>query len=139
MCSVARKTAIDKLNESISKILDEYQGDVTENVGRIAEAIGKEGVKALRRKSRETFPVKPGRKVTGEYAKGWKAEVKRERLKTTVTIYNDHPALPHLLENGHATRNQTKRSYPRTQGHPHIAPVERELVERFEREVIDKL
>jgi len=136
---VARKTAIDKLNEAIAGMLTEYGEDVAKNVDEIAEKIGKEGVKALRRKSRETFPVRKGRKTTGNYAKGWKMQVEKERLKTTVIIYNDHPALPHLLENGHATKNQTGKTYRRTPGHPHIAPVEKELVETFKREVLDKL
>ena len=136
---MARKTAIDKLNETIAGMLSEYGEDVTKNVDEIAEKIGKEGVKALRRKSRETFPVRRGRKTTGNYAKGWKMQVEKERLKTTVILYNDHPALPHLLENGHATKNQTGKTYRRTPGHPHIAPVEKELVETFKREVLDKL
>ena len=136
---MARKTALDKLNEAIAGMLSEYGEDVGKNVGEIAERIGKEGVKALRRKSRETFPVKRGRKTTGNYARGWKAQVEKERLRTKVTIYNDHPALPHLLENGHITRNQTVKTYAPTPGHPHIAPVEKELVETFEREVLRKL
>ena len=136
---MARKTAIDKLNEAIAGMLTEYGEDVSKNVDEIAERIGKEGVKALRRKSRETFPVRKGRKTTGNYAKGWKMQVEKERLKTTVILYNDHPALPHLLENGHATKNQTGKTYAPTPGHPHIAPVEKELVETFKREVLDKL
>lgn len=136
---MGRKTAVDKLNEAISGILEAYGQDVDKNLGRIAEDIGREGVKALRRKSRETFPVKKGRKISGDYAKGWKMDVKRERLKTTVTLYNDHPALPHLLENGHATKNQTGKSYRRTPAHPHIEPVEKELVEAYEKEVLRKL
>lgn len=136
---MARKTAVNQLNEAITRILNDYQGEVTENVGRIAEDVGREGVKALRRKSRETVPVKRGRKTSGKYAKGWKIQVEKKRLSTVVTLYNDHPALPHLLENGHATRNQTGKSYPNTPGHPHIEPVEREIVEAFEREVMKKL
>ena len=136
---MARKTAIDKLNEAIAGMLTEYGEDVTKNVGEIAEKIGKEGVKALRRKSRETFPVKKGRKTTGNYAKGWKVQVEKGRLNTKVTIYNDHPALTHLLENGHITKNQTGKTYKDTPPHPHIAPVEKELVEAFRREVLDKL
>lgn len=136
---MARKTALDKLNEAIAGMLNEYGEDVGKNVGEIAERIGKEGVKALRRKSRETFPVKKGRKTTGNYARGWKVQIEKERLKTTATIYNEHPALPHLLENGHTTKNQTGKTYRRTPGYPHIAPVEKELVETFEREVLRKL
>jgi len=65
--------------------------------------------------------------------------VEKGRLSTTVTIYNDHPALPHLLEYGHVTRNGTGRTYAPTPAHAHIAPVEKELVETFEREVVAKL
>ena len=136
---MARKTAIDKLNETIAGMLAEYGEDVTKNVDEIAERIGKEGVKALRRKSRETFPVRKGRKTTGNYAKGWKMQVEKERLKTTVILYNDHPALPHLLEHGHVTRNGTGRVFSKTPAHEHIAPVEQELVETFQREVVSKL
>lgn len=131
---MARKTALDKLNEAIAGILTEYGEDVNKNVGKIAEAMGKKGVQALRRESRTKLKVH-----TGKYSKGWKMQVERGRMSTKVTIYNDHPALPHLLENGHATKNQTGKLYERTPGHPHIAPVEKELVEAFEREVLSKL
>ena len=63
----------------------------------------------------------------------------KQRLSTTVTIYNDHPGLPHLLEYGHVTRNGTKQTFPPTPAHQHIAPVAEELVETFEREVVSKL
>lgn len=131
---MARKTPIDKLNEAISGILAEYAGSVQENVSRIAEEMGKKGVQALRKESRRALKVD-----SGKYAKGWKMHVEKGRLQTTVTIYNDHPALPHLLEYGHATRNGNGRDYRDTPAHPHIEPVEKKLVEAFEREVLAKL
>lgn len=131
---MARKTAIDKLNEAIAGILNEYGENIRDNVGEIAEAIGKKGVQALRRESRSKL-----KEHTGKYAKGWKMQVEKGRMGTKVTIYNEHPALPHLLENGHVTKNQTGKTYARTPAHPHIAPVEKELVETFKREVLDKL
>ena len=131
---MAQKTPIDKLADAISGILEEYEGEISENVGEIAIQIGKKGVKALREQSRKKF-----KKETGEYAKGWNSQVNRGRLSTTVTIYNDHYSLPHLLEHGHATRNGTGRAYPPTPGREHIAPVADEVVETFEREVVDKL
>lgn len=145
MCSerqvwlVARKTALDKLNEAISGILQEYADDVSGNLEEIVKELGKNGTQALKAKTRETFPVDKGRKISGDYARGWKYKVDNERLNTTVTIYNDHPALPHLLENGHVSRNGTKRTFGRVPGYPHIKPVEDELVATFEREVVSKL
>lgn len=136
---MARKTALDKLNEALAGILSEYADDVSANVSEIAQAMGKKGAQALRLKSQETFPVKPGAKITGEYAKGWTYQTEETRTSATVTIYNKHPALPHLLEHGHATRNGTGRTFPRTPGHEHIKPVADELIETFEREVLEKL
>lgn len=131
---MARKTPVDKLNAAISGILEQYQEDLQANVGQIAEQMGKKGVQALRQASRTEL-----KGHTGNYSKGWKMQVERERLKTTVTIYNEHPALPHLLEYGHVTRNGTGREYPRTPAHQHIKPVADELIEKFEQEVVAKL
>lgn len=131
---MAGKTAIDKLNSAISNILAEYADEIGENVGEIAEAMGKKGVQALRQESKAKLKTH-----TGEYARGWKMQADRGRLTTTVTIYNDHYSLPHLLEHGHVIRNGTGRVYGEVPGREHIAPIAEELVETFEREVISKL
>lgn len=136
---MARKTPVDKLNTAISKILTDYAGNIGQNVDEIAVEMGKRGAQALREKSRATFPVRPGRKITGDYARGWSYKKNGDRLSTTVTIFNEHPALPHLLEYGHVTRNGTGRTFPRTPAHEHIKPVADELVSTFEREVLGKL
>ena len=116
------KTAIDKLSEAISGMLEEYADEIGDNVGEIAIQMGKKGVKALKQSAREAYP-----KGTGEYAKGWKSQVNRGRLNTTVTIYNDHYSLPHLLEHGHVIRNGSERVYGNVPGREHIQPVEKEL------------
>ena len=131
---MAAKTPIDKLASAISDILEEYGDEITDNVGEIAIAMGKKGVQALRQESRTKV-----QEQTGEYARGWKSTVDHGRLSTTVTIYNEHYGLPHLLEHGHVIRNGTGRVYGEVRGREHIAPVEEELVEAFEREVVEKL
>ena len=136
---MARVTALDKLNSTIATMLSEYAAEVQHDVDETAKKIGKAGAEAVRRKSRETFPVKKGRKITGNYAKGWKYKVNKSRLSNSVIIYNEHPALPHLLENSHVTRNGTGRTYPRTPGHVHIAPVAEEIARTFPEEVLKKL
>lgn len=136
---MARKLALDKLNEAIAGILNEYAGEIAGNVGEIAAQMGQKGAQALRQKSREVFPVDKGRSITGEYAKGWTYKTEQTRTGTTATIYNTHPALPHLLEYGHVTRNGTGRTFPRTPVHEHIAPVADELTGAFEQEVLSKL
>ncbi len=131
---MARKTPLEQLSTAIGDILTEYAEDIDQNVGQIAEEMGRKGVQALRKQSKSALDT-----GSGDYARGWKSAVERTRTGTTVTIYNTQPGLPHLLEHGHVTRNGTGRVYPRTPAHEHIAPVEQELVETFQREVVDKL
>lgn len=129
----ARKTPVDKLNEAVNRILSEYEGDIAENVGEIVEAIGKKGVQAIRQSAQRCL------ENPGDYPKGWTMQTTQTRTGTTVTIYNKHPGLPHLLEYGHVTRNGTGRTYPRTPAHEHIKPVADELITTFENEVKRKL
>ena len=135
MCSVASKTPIERLNKAVMGMLTEYAGEIGENLGKITEEIGKKGRQALRKESREKLQPH-----SGKYAKGWQVKVEKGRMKTTATIYNDHYSLPHLLEYAHDVNN--RKNGPvlgQTQPHPHIAPVEKEIVELFEREVLKKL
>lgn len=134
MCTLAKKTPIDKLADAISGILDEYQDEVDENISEITVRLGKAGVKALKQETRKAFPD-----GTGEYARGWKAREDRGRMNTTVTIYNEHYGLPHLLEHGHVIRNGTGRVYGDVRPREHIAPVADKLVKTFEEEVVSKL
>lgn len=131
---MAKKTPVDKLADAISGILDQYEGEVRDNLGEITTQIGKKGVQALRRASKDALKTD-----SGKYARGWKTQVEKGRLGTTVIIYNEHPGLPHLLEYGHVSRNGTGRTYGEVPGHEHIQPVAEELVRDFEREVVSKL
>lgn len=132
---MAAKTTIEQLNSAIMGILQDYTDEIGENLSRITEEVGKKGRQALRRESKAKL-----KQHTGEYAKGWQLNVEKRRLATTATLYNDHYSLPHLLEYAHDVKN--KKGGPvigQTQPHPHIEPVEKELVETFEREVLNKL
>lgn len=122
------KTSIDKLGASIEKILAEYGDELQENIDEITVKVGKAGVTALRNQSKQNFGG------TGKYEKGWRSEVDKTRLGTTVTLYNQTPGLPHLLEHGHA-----KRTGGRVEGKPHIAPVESKLIKQYETEVLNNL
>lgn len=122
------KTSIDKLGASIENLLAEYGDELQENIDEITVKVGKAGVTALRNQSKQNFGG------TGKYAKGWRSEVDKTRLGTTVTLYNQTPGLPHLLEHGHA-----KRTGGRVEGKPHIAPVESKLIKQYETEVLNNL
>ena len=131
---MANRTPVGKLADAISGILDQYEGEVRDNLGEITTQIGKKGVQALRRASKDA--LKTG---SGKYARGWKTQVEKGRLGTTVIIYNEHPGLPHLLEYGHVSRNGTGRTYGEVPGHEHIQPVAEELVRDFEKKVVEAL
>lgn len=133
---MARKVPIDKLADAVSGVLEEYKSDIRQNLDIITQRMGAKGAQALRAESRRVL-----RKRTGEYAKGWKYAYHKGRLKrdSTTTIFNEHYSLPHLLEHGHATRNGTGRTYAPTPAHEHIAPIEEQLVNTYEREVLSKL
>ena len=119
-----KKVTMEQLPGAIKEILDEYAGEIQKNLPEITEAVGKKGVQALRTSAKQKFNGK-------KYAGGWWSETERNRYGATVTIYNGRlPGLPHLLEHGHANRNGG-----RTEGRVHIAPVETNLIEEFEKKV----
>ncbi len=128
----SRKVTIDNLGSEISKILDEYAGNVDENVDEITKKIGRKGAQALKNESLAKF--KDSKKHKKRYGQTWTSKAEKKRLYTTVTIYNSQPGLPHLLEYGHASRNGG-----RVMGNEHISPVEQQLIAEFEREVRSKL
>lgn len=113
-------TSIDKFASTIESILQEYAEDLQQHVDDAAQEVGKAGVKALRAASRSFGG-------SGKYARGWTSTTDGSRVGKTVTLHNNFPGLPHLLENGHA-----KRGGGRVPGRSHIAPVEQEINEKFE-------
>lgn len=125
---MAKKSPIERLQADVSAILEEYGEEVAEHLDEVTKDIGKKGAKALRSSSSGSFGG------SGKYARGWTYEVEESRLGTTVTLYNRTPGLPHLLENGHA-----KRGGGRVPGRSHIAPVEAELIDAYEKEVASRL
>lgn len=134
---MAKKVTVDKLGSAIRDILNEYQGSVVNDIGLITREVTKKGVQALKTESRATFGQVPQRKK--KYANTWTATTLTGRYSTQGTIYNTQPGLPHLLENGHVCRNGTGRKFDDVPGRVHIAKVEKELVESFERELKGRL
>lgn len=124
------KVAADKIDAAITKALKQYGDEVQENLDAITKIVAQGGAKELQNRSKQTFGG------NGKYAKGWTVSITNSRITggTTATIHNKTPGLPHLLENGHAKRNGGRVS-----GKAHIAPVEQELIEKFERDVRSKL
>ena len=120
-----KKIKIDDLEDTVSKILDEYAGEVDGAVEEITRAAAKAGAAEIRENAKNTF------EGTGKYAKSWTYKVERGRLYTTGVIYSNMPGLPHLLENGHA-----KRGGGTVKGRPHIKPVEEKLNSQYESQIV---
>lgn len=123
-----RITTIEGLHAAVTDILNEYEEFTVHTVRLCTQRIGQKGVQMLRNSSKAMFN---GR---GKYASGWKLKSEGGRFDTTVTIYNQRGGMPHLLEHGHALR-RGGRTIGHTSGRTHIAPVERELVDNFEKEL----
>lgn len=119
-----KKITVDQLGDAVKEILDQYAGDIERNLPEITQAVGKTGVTALKNSTKST--------VNGDkYWKGWAHQFRRTRFGAEVTIYNRKlPGLAHLLEHGHASVNGGRVS-----GKVHISPVEKKLIEEFERKV----
>lgn len=131
MASRVRITA-DRLGIEIGKILEQYGGDVEHNLDEITKKVGQKGRSALRNESKAKFGG------TGKYASGWTVTAVKQPHYTSVVIHNLKPGLPHLLEHGHALV-RGGRKVGTVDGREHIAPVEEQLVEQYEREVLSAL
>ncbi|SOC12820.1 hypothetical protein SAMN05880501_10757 [Ureibacillus xyleni] len=110
---------ISDLAREINKQLAEYVEEVAEEIEVVAEQVAKDGVKKLKLNSP---------KLTGSYAKGWRA--KKVNGKWIVHNKTDYQ-LTHLLEKSHVKANGTGR----VEGQPHIAPVEKQMIDEFARKV----
>lgn len=120
---MAKNIPLSELADEVEKALAEYSQDVADGIKSEVKQVAKEAVQTLK----ATSPKK-----TGEYAGGWKVKTEYEGDDDIrVRVYNSKkPQLTHLLENGHA-----KQSGGRVEGHPHIAPVERQISEKLEERV----
>jgi hypothetical protein len=88
-----------------------------------------------------TMPVcsaKNRASIFRKYASGWTVTPVKYPHYTSVVIHNTMPGLPHLLEHGHALV-RGGRKVGTVDGREHIAPVEEQLVEQYEREVLSAL
>lgn len=113
------KIPINALASEILEVIKEYTDEVEEGLEEAQEKAAKDGVKVLK----ATSP----KGKTGKYAKGWRAT---KRGKGWVIHNATRYQIAHLLEKGHA-----KRGGGRVPGKVHIAPVEEQVIKKFEQDV----
>ena len=120
-------TSIDNLAEEVMKGLQEYS--------ELADDEMKKAVRKMATSVKKEISANAPHD-TGTYAKSWTSSKVKEtshNLQMTVHSRNRY-RLAHLLEKGHA-----KRGGGRVEGHPHIAPAEKngeELLESLIRKAI---
>lgn len=64
------------------------------------KAAGQKAVRLLKQRSRKK------KRHGGSYAKAWSCHVDSDITGTSCTVYNKQASLTHLLEKGHAIKNQ---------------------------------
>ena len=122
-----KRTTLDKLGDAINDILAEYGADIEKNVAKVVEPIAKKGASSVNKNAAAMF--------NGiKYRRSWKAKTIKGNLRTEAVIYSKIPGLPHLLENGHLTRNGK-----RTQARAHIAPVEETITREFKQKIVEAI
>lgn len=131
---MAKKTPIEKLQETIAKELQKYGNEVDENLDAVTKKVARSGKTALKQVSKQNF-----KEHGGKYAEGWDVAFEKDGNATHATIYNKKYGMPHLLENPHVVRNGTKRVVGTYLGREHIKPVADELTTSFVEEVLNKL
>ncbi len=87
----------------------------TEVLEERARKAGSDSVKELKKESR---------KRSGKYAKAWRSSVDSGEAGVEVTVHETaRPTLTHLLENDHAIKNQTGKTYGTAKGDSVISTI----------------
>ncbi len=111
--------------KELQAALAHLQIEVDEAVQEVTASVAKEGVKKLKKRSRELFGK-------GNYANGWTFKVLPGGGKAV--IFNKKYQLTHLLEHGHdIVRKGVKVGEAKAK--PHIKEVEEFCIEETEKEI----
>lgn len=110
------------IERSINTFMRECVDENEEVLQQRAQDAGKQAIKALKHESR---------KRTGKYAKGWKSTAQRGATGVEVTVHNTQYQLTHLLENDHAIKNQTGRTFGTAKGDKVISRIADRIGRQF--------
>lgn len=122
----SNKVEVSNIANAISKELEGYRQDVTDNLKQDIKIVAKECKNDIQQNS----PV-----LTGSYRKGWHDKVAYEGqndVRVVVRNRTDYQ-LAHLLEYGHAGAGGTAKGV--APPHPHIGPA----AERAEEKLLKKV
>lgn len=125
---MARRTTIkispEDLTKEITNILKDYNVEVDHIVESVTRKAASMALKETKSLSNSSFKCTPG-----GYADSWKKkQTVSKNGHTEFVIYNTHPGLPHLLENGHQLRQGGRYN-----GKKHISVAEKNAKEFYEK------
>lgn len=110
------------IERTVNAFMRECVDENEEVLQQRAQDAGKQAVKALKHESR---------KRTGKYAKGWKSTAQCGATGVEVTVHNTQYQLTHLLENDHAIKNQTGRTFGTAKGDKVISRIADRIGRQF--------
>ena len=127
--SKAVQTPVEKFSHILDITLEAYADEVFILTQGVIDAIGKEGAKAVSANAKKAVHSRT-------YHKGWTYSSQRpknhHKRETTGVIYNQTEyRLAHLLERSHVMSNGTNRNFGMSKAHPHIEPVEQEIIDKI--------
>ncbi len=127
----SKRTPINRLDSAINQILEDYKAEIDVDINTAIQKVAKAGATAIKSSARAKF------NGTGAYARSWTVTSEDDRVLKRKSIIHSkapHYRLAHLLEHGHA-----KRGGGRVAGREHIGPVEKKIINDFERELINEI
>ena len=111
-----------QLDKELQDMLSTYVTDFSRGLEKVKKQEARETIKEVR-----ANVDSQGLRRTDEYRKGWGYSTQG----SSIFIRNRHRyQLTHLLEKGHA-----KRGGGRVRAYPHIAPAEKNMIERYTKKV----
>ena len=127
------KISPDQLGDELQKILKEYSDQVIEEMPNLVMTRASATVKELKKEAGKLFG---GQK----YNRSFKSKkLSGSASKTNYVIYSTEARLTHLLEKGHAIKNQTGMVYGTTQARPHWATAEEHAVDGLEKDITESV
>ena len=126
-------TPIDKFAHIMDLTLQAYGEEVMKLTQGVVDAVGREGAKAVTATSKQAVHSRT-------YHKGWtytRQVDSHNRLLAYGVIHNKTEyRLVHLLEKSHVARNGTGRTFGKTEPHPHVRPVEEQIIAKLGDDIV---